>query len=159
MTEKFVIALIEKFDGASIAELVLDNGDNHLTLRKEAAFRGQGGPLSGAGGPAASGLAAQGAPLEAHFTGKPSQKDGKPFYGATFEDKTAKLRLVYEAGPEFRNWVIWNENGKNGFFCVEPQTWTINAPNLSLPPEQTGFLAIAAGGSWTGNTRVYLEKL
>jgi acetyl-CoA carboxylase biotin carboxyl carrier protein len=51
MTEKFVIALIEKFDSASIAELVFDDGDNHLTLRKEAAFRG--------GTAAASSLAAQ----------------------------------------------------------------------------------------------------
>ncbi|MDR1587563.1 MAG: acetyl-CoA carboxylase biotin carboxyl carrier protein [Treponema sp.] len=38
MTEKFISALLDKFEASSIAELDFDDGGSRLVLRKEAAF-------------------------------------------------------------------------------------------------------------------------
>jgi len=39
MNEQFILSLIEKFDAGSAAELDYREGENHLILRREAAFR------------------------------------------------------------------------------------------------------------------------
>lgn len=105
------------------------------------------------------GMKPQGFKFEGHFTAKPFNKGGKDFNGAVIEDKTVGLRLVYEAGKGYGHWVIWNETGDKGFICPEPQTWVINAPNVKLPDEVTGFKLLSAGESWSEICKIYVEKI
>ena len=46
-----------------------------------------------------------------------------------------------------------------GYVCPEPQTWTIDAPNSSLPPEISGFDAIAKGDKRMLEAKLYFEKI
>jgi acetyl-CoA carboxylase biotin carboxyl carrier protein len=52
MNEEFILAVIDKFNSASIAELDFTDGTVHLTMRKDAAFNRTGGAAPGGGSPA-----------------------------------------------------------------------------------------------------------
>ena len=43
---------------------------------------------------------------------------------------------------------MWNDKGFNGYFCPEPMTAMIDAPNLDMPREQTGYCEVAPGESY-----------
>lgn len=122
------------------------------------------------------GMPTQGHAYEAHFTaealrlteeemeklsankavGMSASEDAgmEGFHGAILTDNASGLQLIYEVGDEFAHWVIWNEKGNTGFICPEPQTWVINAPNVKLPEEITGYRLLQPGESWEGSTRI-----
>lgn len=68
--------------------------------------------------------------------------DGKDFNGIIAEDTASGIKLCYEVSDEYRFWIIWNDRGFNGYFCPEPMTAMINAPNLSLSPNVSGYREI-----------------
>lgn len=103
------------------------------------------------------GIRPTGAPIAKHFTGKPMEHRGKPFYGAMLKDTRLGMSLMYEVDPSYGHWTIWNDDGQSGFICPEPQTWTNNAPNVRLPEEVTGFRLLAPNAVWTASTRLYVE--
>lgn len=72
-------------------------------------------------------------------------------------DTRANVRLVYEAGGKYRQWMIWNNVASGGFFCPEPQINMVNAPSLRLPVEETGLLLLPPGETWTESSRLYVE--
>lgn len=41
--------------------------------------------------------------------------------------------------------MLWNGGGGQGFLCPEPQSWLVDAPNLPLPPEESGFFSLEPG--------------
>ncbi len=69
--------------------------------------------------------------------------DGEDFYGIIVEDVESGKRIAYEVGEEYRFWIIWNDKGFNGYFCPEPMSAMIDAPNLDLPAGLTGYREIA----------------
>ncbi|MBR6836279.1 MAG: aldose 1-epimerase, partial [Oscillospiraceae bacterium] len=71
--------------------------------------------------------------------------DGKPFSGIIAEDRASGIKICYEVSDEYRFWIIWNDQGFNGYFCPEPMTAMINAPNLSLSPSVSGYREIIKG--------------
>lgn len=75
--------------------------------------------------------------------------DGKPFYGTVITDRITGRRLCNEVSREYKFWNIWNDRGHNGYFCPEPMTAMINAPNLKLKPEVSGYCELAQGESFT----------
>ena len=81
--------------------------------------------------------------------------DGREFRGAVVTDLTSKAEIVYEVCDDFLFWVIWNDHGEKGYFCPEPMTWMINAPNLPIPAEESGYCEIAPGESKTVTERLY----
>lgn len=93
--------------------------------------------------------------LDNHYTAAP--QDGRNFMALT--DKRLKLRLVYDVGTKYKHWMIWNSDAKSGFFCPEPQTGMVNAPNVPLPAEDTGLIMLAPGKAWEETSRIYLEQL
>lgn len=93
--------------------------------------------------------------LDNHYTSVP--KDGKNYMALT--DKREKVRLIYDAGTKYKHWMIWNNDAASGFFCPEPQTNMVNAPNLSLPIEDTGIIILEPGETWQETSRIYLEPL
>lgn len=95
--------------------------------------------------------------ISCHFPMETKEIDGKPFRGALLDYD--KLRVRYESGPEFRHWCLWNRDPASGFLCPEPMSSMVNAPNLPLPPAETGFQAIAPQESWCGINRIRVEEL
>ena len=43
------------------------------------------------------------------------------------------------------------------FFCPEPMSWTIDAPNLSGDPAVTGYTELAPGESKTVTERIFVR--
>ncbi|SEN34657.1 aldose 1-epimerase [Lihuaxuella thermophila] len=94
------------------------------------------------------------APLDNHYTAE--AQDGHNRMVLT--DLKEKVRLVYDVGTKFKFWMIYNHDAKSGFICPEPQTNMVNAPNLNLPPEQTGMVILDGGESWSETSRIFPEK-
>ena len=81
--------------------------------------------------------------------------DDKPFYGALVSDLGSGKQIRYEVCRDFKYWIIWNDRGDKGYFCPEPSTWIIDAPNLPLPAEETGYAELAPGESKTVTEKIY----
>lgn len=81
--------------------------------------------------------------------------DGQAFYGVVVEDEPSGHKICYEVSPEYKFWIIWNDKGFNGYFCPEPMTAMIDAPNLSLPPEVTGYQEIKPHDVFEANQRFF----
>ncbi len=65
--------------------------------------------------------------------------------------------VIYEADPFFRHWTVWNNEGRGGFVCVEPQNWRANAPNLDLPPAESGMTLLEPGKTLRVSTALRIE--
>lgn len=76
-----------------------------------------------------------------------AQKDG--FYGVRMTDCTNGKGIAYEVSDNYKFWILWNDRGEKHYFCPEPMTAMIDAPNLSLPAEQTGYTEVAPGETYT----------
>ena len=77
------------------------------------------------------------------------------FYGAIVEDTASGKRICYQVSPEYKFWIIWNDRGFNGYFCPEPMTAMIDAPNLELPRETTGYREIRPHDTFEANQRFF----
>lgn len=98
-----------------------------------------------------------GKPIEKALTNKSFLLEEKPFSGAIIANVTTGVKVFYEVDEQFRHWTIWNNGGAAGYMCPEPQTWAINAPNLSLDPEVTGFQVVEPGDAWSATTKLYVK--
>ena len=67
---------------------------------------------------------------------------------------TLGLDVVYETDPKFRAWMLWNRDAKSHFFCPEPMTCLVNAPNLDLPWQLSGMQLLPEGASFTASSRL-----
>lgn len=79
------------------------------------------------------------------YTACSNTLDGEKFYGTYITDKKLKKQVCNEVSKEFKFWNIWNHNGVNHYFCPEPMTAMINAPNLSLDREISGYKELSNG--------------
>ncbi|WNC14793.1 aldose 1-epimerase [Brevibacillus brevis] len=93
--------------------------------------------------------------MDHHYTAAP--KDGKNFVVLT--DVREQVRLIYDVGVKYRHWMIWNKDAASGFFCPEPQTNAVNAPNLPHSFEETGIVLLEPGETWEETSRLYTEQV
>ncbi|WP_290539889.1 aldose 1-epimerase [Alistipes sp.] len=93
-------------------------------------------------------------PIEAGFTLREIDVDGKSFRGALVEHRPSGVRTFYEVDGQTTCWTLWNNGGQVPYCCPEPQTWTTNAPNAADPAAE-GFQSIAPGESWHALFRLY----
>ncbi len=105
------------------------------------------------------GIKPQGEPFMDHYRSKPMKLGDRLFNGAILEDSSVGMRLVYEVGNSFMHWALWNEDGRGGFVCPEPQTWAINAPNINLPDEITGFRFLEPGEIYEDYCSIKVEDI
>jgi aldose 1-epimerase len=91
------------------------------------------------------------------FFAEEGSYNDQPFYGAVMTDLASGKNIIYEVSKDYKYWVVWNDHGDKGFFCPEPATWIIDAPNLPIPASETGYLELAPGQSKTVKTRVYTQ--
>ena len=95
-------------------------------------------------------------PIEAGFTLREIEVDGKPFRGALVENLRTGVRTFYEVDRQTTYWTIWNNGGRVPYCCPEPQSWATDAPNLP-DRERWGFRSIPPGGKWSIRYRLYVE--
>lgn len=93
--------------------------------------------------------------LDNHYTAAP--QGGRNY--AEVVDRKAGAKLVYDAGLKYKHWMIWNDKANGRFFCPEPHTNMVNAPNMNLPDDETGIITLKPGESWSETSRLYVESL
>lgn len=93
--------------------------------------------------------------MDNHYTAVPQNGTNR----MTLTDNKAKKRLVYDVGLKYKQWMIWNNKSNRAYFCPEPQTSQVNAPNSTLPPEQNGLFALEPGQEWSETSHMYLESV
>lgn len=81
--------------------------------------------------------------------------DGKPFYGAIMTDSASGKRICYEVDKTFKFFIVWNDRGTKDYYCPEPMSWMIDAPNLDLPAEETGYIELAPNESKTVKEHIF----
>jgi aldose 1-epimerase len=96
-------------------------------------------------------------------------KKGEPVFGqftaevgpggtheVLIENRSTGVRLRYLTDRAFGYWVIWNQNGRDSFICIEPQTCAINAANLHGGEDRFGFRMLAAREEFSAVCRFIL---
>ena len=91
------------------------------------------------------------------YTAEMNELDGKPFYGVIVTDKVTGVRVCYEVCDVMKYWIMWNDHGMKEFFCPEPMSWNIDAPNLSGDSAVTGYTELAPGESKTVTERIFVR--
>lgn len=81
--------------------------------------------------------------------------DDKPFYGIIASDSKSGKKICYEVCKDFKFWIIWNDGGNKGYFCPEPSTWIIDAPNQPIPADESGYVELAPGESKELTEKIY----
>lgn len=94
------------------------------------------------------------APLDHHYT---SSRDGGP-NRMELSDMRLGVKLVYETGEAYGHWMLFNNGAAPGYFCPEPQTCRVNAPNLDIPQEESGIIEVEPGGKWEAVSRFYMVE-
>jgi len=93
-----------------------------------------------------------------HYRAAKTKLDGKDFNGCILTDAFSGKKVCYETDEKFKFWIVWNQGGFNGYFCPEPLTAMINAPNLALPHEKTGYCEIKPGGVYSDYQRIFTKN-
>lgn len=91
--------------------------------------------------------------MDNHYTAVPQNGRNRMELTDTKLDKT----LVYDVGTSYKQWMIWNNNACQQFFCPEPQINLVNAPNIDLPAEEIGLFGLAPGEIWEETARLYIK--
>lgn len=91
------------------------------------------------------------------YTAGEASLDGKPFYGFIAKDIESGLQLCNEVSSEYKFWIVWNDRGFKGYFCPEPMTAMINAANLSLPREESGYSELMQNESFTATQKFFVK--
>ena len=89
------------------------------------------------------------------YFGETTELDGQAVHGAIIEDTASGRRICYEVSEEYGFWIIWNDRGFNNYFCPEPMTAMIDAPNLSLPRDMTGYRELRPHDTFEANQRFF----
>lgn len=82
--------------------------------------------------------------------------NGSPLYGTVLTDEKSGIRIVNELSPEYKFMIVWNNDGNGDFFCPEPMTGMIDAPNLDIPAAESGYSELSPGTSATVRQKFYV---
>ena len=94
--------------------------------------------------------------IEAGFSVREIEVDGRPFRGSVVENRRTGVRVFYEVDSQTLYWTLWNNGGQVPYCCPEPQSWATDAPNLP-DRERWGFRSIPPGGKWSIRYRLYVK--
>lgn len=93
--------------------------------------------------------------MDNHYTAVP--QDGRNRMELT--DARAGVKLVYDVGTAYKQWMIWNNEASADYFCPEPQMNLVNAPHSSLPADEIGLIGLEPGEIWEETSRLYAIPL
>ncbi len=95
-------------------------------------------------------------PMEAGFTLREIEVDGKSYRGAVVENLKTGVKVFYEVDDKTTYWTLWNNGGQVNYCCPEPQSWTTHAPNAA-DPKAAGFVAVEPGEKWKSSYKLYCK--
>jgi aldose 1-epimerase len=61
-------------------------------------------------------------------------------------DVSAQVSILNYLSEAYKFIIVWNDGGSKGYFCPEPMTAQIDAPNLNISPELSGYIELAPNG-------------
>jgi aldose 1-epimerase len=73
-------------------------------------------------------------------------------------DARENVTFVYDVGTAYKQWMIWNNNRSERFFCPEPQINLVNAPNVNLPADEIGLFGLKPGEIFEETSRIYIVR-
>lgn len=79
------------------------------------------------------------------YTAGKLEQNGRSFRGVKMTDLASGKGIGYEVSDGYHFWILWNDRGENHYFCPEPMTAMIDAPNLDMPAEKTGYCELDSG--------------
>lgn len=79
-------------------------------------------------------------------------------FGVTISNTKDLRKIIYEFSKEFKFLNQWNCGGNNSFYCVEPMTWMINAPNINMESSTTGYREIMKNETYSVWQKLYMES-
>lgn len=91
------------------------------------------------------------------FTGGTLKLDGEDFHGCIMTDTESGKRLCYEVEDKYKFWIVWNDKGFKNYFCPEPMTAQVNAPNLDMPREESGYFEIKPNETYSVSQRFFTK--
>ena len=91
------------------------------------------------------------------YVGGALKLDGEDFHGCIMTDTASGKRLCYEVDDKYKFWIVWNDKGFKNYFCPEPMTAQVNAPNLDMPGEESGYEEIAPNVSYSVSQRFFTK--
>lgn len=89
------------------------------------------------------------------YFGEYTELDHEKFHGIIAEDIASGKKICYEVSEEYGFWIIWNDKGFNHYFCPEPMTAMIDAPNLNIPAEVSGYREVKPGETFTAREHFF----
>ena len=89
------------------------------------------------------------------YSGGTLTLNGKPFHGTIMTDTDSGKMICNEVDDHYKFWIVWNHNGFMNYFCPEPMTAQVNAPNLDMPAELSGYEELAPGKTYTATQRFF----
>jgi aldose 1-epimerase len=91
------------------------------------------------------------------YFGEYADLDHEKFHGVIVEDTESGKKICYEVSDAYKFWIIWNDKGFNGYFCPEPMTAMIDAPNLDLPADVTGYREVKPGETFVAEQHFFTK--
>ncbi|GGH10807.1 aldose 1-epimerase [Paenibacillus segetis] len=92
--------------------------------------------------------------MDNHYTA--SSQNGRNRMELT--DLKRQITFVYDVGTTYKQWMIWNNEAREGFFCPEPQINLVNAPLVNLPADDIGLFSLDPGEIWEESSRWYVRE-
>ena len=77
------------------------------------------------------------------------------FRGVIVSDTASGRQILNEVDGHYKFWIIWNHEGFMGYFCPEPMTAQVNAPNMDVPADVSGYEELSPGESYTAVQRFF----
>ncbi len=95
--------------------------------------------------------------MDNHYTAAPQNGRNR----MELVDTRRGQMLVYDVGTSYKQWMIWNNNATEGFFCPEPQVNLVNAPNMPAihDQEHVGMVRLEPGELWEQSGRLYTRSV
>lgn len=91
------------------------------------------------------------------FIGGTVKLDGEDFRGCVMTDTESGKKICYEVEDGYKFWIVWNDKGFKNYFCPEPMTAQVNAPNLDVPREESGYTEIAPNETYSVSQRFFTK--
>ncbi|MDR0992599.1 MAG: aldose 1-epimerase [Ruminococcus sp.] len=64
-------------------------------------------------------------------------------------DNASGKKIINILSDAYKFIIVWNDGGGKGYFCPEPMTAQINAPNLDISPIESGYAELEPNGEYT----------
>ncbi len=90
------------------------------------------------------------------YVGGTVDLNGTAFRGTVMTDTKTGVKVCNEVDDNYKFWIVWNDKGFKNYFCPEPMTAQVNAPNLDMPREESGYNEIAPNQTYIATQRFFV---